>query len=80
MTKLDLIKKLEETGVRISGTDETYQWVEIHFEVIDCILMQKIGKVVEDFFKVEGNYTHKLPKFIGRNGSVCLIFDVSLLK
>lgn len=76
----DLIKKLEETGVRISNTDKNLHWYEIYFESMDTNLMKKVGQVVEDFFRVDGKYTHLLPKFIGKHGQVCLIFDVRLLE
>ena len=37
-----------------------------------CVLMEKIGSVVKEFFYIEGRYTHLLPKFIGKKGCVNL--------
>jgi hypothetical protein len=77
--KEDLINKLKQTGVRISEVNQNLHWVEIYFETVDCVLMEKIGSVVKEFFYIEGRYTHLLPKFIGKKGCVCLIFDENLL-
>jgi hypothetical protein len=35
--------------------------------------------IVENFFYVENKFTHNLPKFIGKDNCVCLIFDKKLL-
>lgn len=75
-----LIEQLSLTGIRIAKVNKNLHWIEIYFEHVDCKLMQKIGITVEEFFKTEGRYTHLLPKFIGKDGCVCLIFDNSILQ
>jgi hypothetical protein len=78
-TQEDLIDKFKKTGVRIAEVNKNLHWIEIYFEVVDTNLMKKICSVVEEFFYIEGRYTHLLPKFIGKKGCVCLIFDENLL-
>ena len=50
-----------------------------NFEERLTYINEEISLIVKNFFYVEDKFTHNLPKFIGKDGYVCLIFDKKLL-
>jgi hypothetical protein len=79
--KKELIDLLEKSGVTIIKTDKNYDWEEIYFDNSKLTVekLQTISLIVKNFFYVEDRFTHNLPKFIGKDNYVCLIFDKKLL-
>lgn len=79
--KKELVDVLEKSGVKIIKTGKNYDWEEIYFDNSNLTVekLQTISLIVKNFFYVEDKFTHNLPKFIGKDGYVCLIFDKKLL-
>jgi hypothetical protein len=79
--KKELVDLLKKSGVKIIKTGKNYDWEEIYFDNNNLTVekLQTISLIVENFFYVENKFTHNLPKFIGKDNCVCLIFDKKLL-